>query len=109
MTEKLLPCPWCGVSKHYHPKSQVACLGCGAHGPINDPKGIKWNALPRDTPWIKIGEGQWPDEWEEVHVWDALNQEKRIKKFTDTAYWRQYWLDAYTHYKLIPEPGTPDA
>ena len=41
MSEKLLPCPWCGdttafVERADYSSCYVHCNGCGAHGPIGE-------------------------------------------------------------------------
>jgi len=47
---KLKPCPACeSGSLERRGGSYVACNGCGMTGPLGDPDGRQWNALPRRT------------------------------------------------------------
>jgi len=53
MTNKLKPCPACGESGKWCANYRwlahryIECTGCRMRGPIDDPTGEKWNALPR--------------------------------------------------------------
>ena len=55
VTEKLLPCPACGSvlpPRHWNVGNSKACpsRACNLIGPMGDPDGSKWNALPRRNP-----------------------------------------------------------
>lgn len=120
MTNKLKACPnvecrsdLVGV---YKPKGgkgffYAYCImgKCNVKGPNANTEAeatTLWNALPRDTEWIKIGEGEFPKKNGKYWAWDnsavqAYYTKKRKK-------WAVHGIKIDpTHYKLIPDPGTP--
>lgn len=133
----LKPCPACGAPAHHGmdyfddtPNGYVECSSksCSLEGPVDDPDGAKWNALPRnptdtsgvcedefecarvrrmldkDDKWISVEE-RLPTAGDDVAVTDGT--------YVSYGWWSDTWDswvdcpelgDEPTHWQPLPEP-----